>query len=64
MMENAFYFIFKALFVLEIFTFLSWVFGYVEWRFDKKAAIYFKIYDATDWTTNSYNTHITQYLKK
>ena len=29
-MENAFYFILKALFVLEIFKFLSWVFGHVE----------------------------------
>ena len=24
----------------------------------------FKIYDVTDWTTNNYNTHIAQYLKK
>ena len=24
----------------------------------------FKMYDVTDWTTNNYNTHITQYLKK
>ena len=24
----------------------------------------FKIYDVTDWTTNIYNTHIAQYLKK
>ena len=29
-MENAFYFILKALFVLEIFKFLSWLFGHVE----------------------------------
>ena len=29
-MENAFYFILKALFVLEIFKFLSSVFGHVE----------------------------------
>ena len=29
-MENAFYFMLKAFFVLEIITFLSWGFGYVE----------------------------------
>ena len=28
-MKNAFYFILKALFVLKIFKFLSWLFGYV-----------------------------------
>ena len=25
--------------------------------------INFKIYEVTDWTTNSYNTNVTQYLK-
>ena len=30
MMKNAFYFMLKALFVLEIFTFLSWLFGYIR----------------------------------
>ena len=30
MMENAFYFILKALFILKIFTFMSWHFGHVE----------------------------------
>ena len=30
MMKNAFYFILKALFVLQIFKFLSWIFGHVE----------------------------------
>ena len=29
-MKNAFYFILKALFLLKIFKFLSWVFGHVE----------------------------------
>ena len=29
MMKNAFYFTLKALFVLKIFTFLSWLFGHV-----------------------------------
>ena len=39
MMENAFYFMLKAIFVLKIFTFLSWRFGYVEKRLAKKAKI-------------------------
>ena len=30
MMKNAFYFISKALFVLKIFKFFSWLFGHVE----------------------------------
>ena len=29
MMKNAFYFIVKALFVLKVFKFLSWLFGYI-----------------------------------
>ena len=63
-MTNAFHFMLKAVFVLEIFTFLSWLFGYVEKRLDKIDQVNFKIFDVTDWTTNDYNTHITQYLKK
>ena len=30
MMKNVFYLILKALFVLKIFKFLSWLFGHVE----------------------------------
>ena len=62
-MKNAFYFKSKALFDLEIFTFLSCLFGYTEKRLDKKAMVIFKIYDVTDWITNNHNTHIHQYLK-
>ena len=61
-MENTFYFMLKALFVLEVFTFLSWHFGYVEKQLDMKAMVNFKIYDVTDWTTNNFNTSITQYF--
>ena len=57
MMKNVFSFMFKALFVLEIFTFLSWLFGYVERCLDKKAIVNFKIYDVTNWTASNYNTH-------
>ena len=46
-MENAFYFILKALFVLKIFTFLPLHFGHVEKRLDQKDKVNFKIYDVT-----------------
>ena len=36
-MKNDSYFMLKALFVLDIFTFLYWLFGYVEKRLDKAA---------------------------
>ena len=55
-MKNVFYFMLKALFVLEIFTFLSWLFGYTEKRLEKKVKVNSKIYNITDWTTNNYNT--------
>ena len=44
----------KALLVLEIFTLLSEPFGYIGKWLDKEARVNFKIYDVTDWTTNSY----------
>ena len=47
MMKNIFPFMLKTLFVLKIFKFLYWLFGYVEKRFDKKANANFKIYDVT-----------------
>ena len=53
----------KAFFFLEIFTFFSRRFGYVEKLLDKKHMVNFKIYDVADWTINNSNTHITQYLK-
>ena len=59
MTEHAIYFISRALFVLEIFKFLSWLFGYLEKRLDKKAMVSFSIYHVTDWTTNNYNKHVT-----
>ena len=64
MTKNAFYFVLKAYLVLEVFTFSSWIFGYVEKQLDKKAMINFKIYYFTGWTTSNYNAHIGQYLKK
>ena len=63
-MKNAFYSMLNALFAPEIFTFFSWLFGYVEKRHDKKVEINFKICDVTNCTVNNYNTHIVQYLEK
>ena len=63
-MRNTFYFMWKALYVLEIFTLLSQRFGYVENQFDKKVKVNFEIYDVTDWETENYNTYIVKYLKK
>ena len=65
MMKNNSYFMLKALFVLKVFKFLCFLlFGYVGKRLYNKAKINFKLYDVTDWETNNYNTHISQYLKK
>ena len=52
-----------ALFVLEVYPSMSWLFGCLEKRFDKVAMVNFKIYDVTIWTSNNYNTHIAQYLQ-
>ena len=54
-MKNAFYLILNAFFVLEMFTFLSWLFAYVETRLDKEAMVNFKIYNVTCWTANKAN---------
>ena len=40
----------KAHFVLEIYTFLPWIFGYATKRLGEKAKVKFKIYDGSDWT--------------
>ena len=63
MMKNTFYFTSKALFVLKIFKFLSWLFGYVSKRLDEKGMINFKIYDVTAWLTNNCDTYIVQDLE-
>ena len=63
-MENAFYFMLKALSILEIFKLLPGLFGYVEKWLVKKTKANFKIYDVTGWMTNNDNPHIAQYLKK
>ena len=59
-----FYFMLKAIFVLKIFTILSWLSGYVAKWFRKKAKVNFKIYDIKGWTINNYNIHIVHYIKR
>ena len=55
MMEVAFHFMLKAVFVFQIFTFLSWLFVHVEKRHDNKAMFNFKIYGVTDWKISHCN---------
>ena len=44
---------------------MSWLFGYVEKRLEKKAIMVdFKIYDVTDWISNNWNIYIVQFVKK
>ena len=62
MMTNAFYFALKALYLLKIFKFLSWHLDNVEEK--RLDWVNLKIYDATNWETNNWNTHIVQYLEK
>ena len=62
-MENAVYFTSKALFVLKMFKFLSWLFGQAAKRLDKKDKINFKFCDVTVWLTNNCNTLIAQYWR-
>ena len=63
-MKNAFYYMLNGVFIHEIFTFLSWIFGHVGKRHDKKGQINIKIYYMTNWTANNCNAHISQYFKK
>ena len=63
-MKNVFYFTSKALFVLEIFKLMSWLFGHVAKRLDTKDKVSFKFCDVTAWFTSNCNTHIAQYFEK
>ena len=59
--ETCFLFRVYTLVLLEMFTFLSWTFGYVEKRLDRNAKTNFPIYDVTDWTVNNCNRDNVQY---
>ena len=58
MTKNTFGFTSKALFVLKIFKSLSWLFGHLAKRRDKKDKVIFKFYDVTVWLTTNCNIHI------
>ena len=64
MIKNAFYFTSKALLVLKISKFLSWIFGSVAEQLDEKDKVNLKFYDVTSWLINICNTPIDQYLEK
>ena len=59
--KNVYYFTSKALFVLKIFNFLSWLFGHVKKQLDK---VNLTFYDIPAWLANNCNTCIAQYLEK
>ena len=64
-MKQAFYFILKSAFILNIFQFFyPHTFGHVGKQLDKNAKVNLKICEVTNWEANNYNTHIVQYLKK
>ena len=58
--KNTFYFIFKALVVIKMFKFLSWLFGHIEKMVWLKEKINFKINNVPTWLTNNYNITITK----
>ena len=64
MMKNDFYFTSKALSVLKIFKFLSWLFDHEVKRLEKKDKVNFNFFDVIAWLTNNCNTHIAQYIDK
>ena len=63
-MKDAFYFTSKALFVLKVFKFLSWLFRNAVKRLGKKDKVSFNFDDVTAWLTTNCNTDIAQYLRK
>ena len=65
MMKIAFYFTFKALFVLKILKFLSLIFSHVEKRLYYKEKVNFEIYDVTIWEIQLQYTYypVSQELK-
>ena len=62
MMKNDFYFTSKALFVLNMFEFLS--FGHIPKQLTKINKVKFRFYNVRAWLTNNCNMNIAQYLEK
>ena len=63
-MKKTFYFMLKAFFILDIFTFLSWLFSYVEKRPDKKSMVNFKTYDVTEYRQQIVRMHILSNISR
>ena len=59
-----FYFILKALLVVKIFKFLSWLSGHAEKTAWLELKVNFEIYEATTWLTNHCNKQVAQYFMK
>ena len=53
-MKNAFYFTLRALFVLRILKFLSWLFGHFEKTTRLERPSNFKIHNVTTWLANNW----------
>ena len=64
MKKKAFNFTSKALFVLKMFKFLSWLFSHVAKRLHQKDKVNFEIYDVIAWLSNNCKTYIAQYLRR
>ena len=64
MMKNAFYFILEAFLFSRYLIVLPDIFSHERTRLGRKAKVYFKIYDITNWEKDNFNTHIAQWLKK
>ena len=63
-MKNAFYFTSKAVLIHKICKFLSWFFGRVAKRFDRKDKVNFKFHDVTAWLTCICNHILTNISRR
>ena len=61
-MENAFCFILKALFIINIFNFFD-IFGPIGKWLHKRSNVDFKVYDAINWESSNCKTHIKHLIK-
>ena len=64
MMKNAFYFTSKALFVPDIFKFLSRLFVHIAKQLDQKDKVNPEYFDVTAWLIDNCNTHIAPDFEK
>ena len=64
MIKYAFYFMLKLFSLLKYLHFCPDFCGQPGERLGKRAKVNFKTYDFKDLTTNKFNTHPVQYLKK